>query len=83
MDGFNTLLTEWWQANSKAVKDHIEDRTGQRPTDTNQVAARRRDWNEESTGEEIYCAVLVFEGEPVAFVTVDWGEPLIKLAWII
>lgn len=80
MDGFDTLLTEWWADNNKAVKDEIEDRTGQRPNETNQVAARRRDFEE--NGERIYCAVLMFEGEPVAFVTVDWGEPLIKLAWI-
>lgn len=81
MDAFETLLLEWWADNNKAVKDEIEDRTGQRPTDDNRVAARRRDFEENY--ETIHCAVLVFEGEPIAFITVDWGEPLIKLAWII
>lgn len=81
MDVFKKMLAEWWEQNAKAVKDEIEDRTGQRPTATNQVAARMRGFEE--GGEELEYAVLVFNGQPVAFITVDWGEPLLKICYAV
>lgn len=80
MSAFANMLTAWWDENKTAVKNELEDRTGQRPTEANQVLARMVTTT--ANDVEIDYAMLVFNDEPVAFITVDWGEPLLKICYV-
>ena len=80
MSAFDNLILDWWDTNRKVVSDELEDRTGQRPTEGNQLGVRRRQFTEGV--ENIQYGVVMFEGEIVAFLTVDWGEPSVKLTWV-
>lgn len=77
---FMQLIADWWVENATTVKNEIEDRTGQRPNADNALGVRTRAFDEE--GEDIHYAVLIFNGDVVGFITVDWGEPLLKICYV-
>lgn len=72
---FEKLLKYWWATNAQAVKNEIEDRTGQRPGIRKPLSIRMRATEED--GVTIQYAIAVFDGDIVAFITIEHDAPKI------
>jgi len=77
------MLLEWWKTNRKTVLDEIEDRTGQRPTTDNQILTHAHTSTSNTLDIEVDYVLFIFNAEIVAIVTVDWGEPALKISYTV